>query len=295
MDWQWDGAIRELLRACGAQARRMGETGFTVMEKGPADYVTTVDQALDARLTHQFRQWFPEDGLITEENPDSRYDYTAGRPRLWCIDPIDGTDDFVHQRPYYSLMVGLLEHYQPTAGWIYAPVLERMYWGGPSYGVYQQLPDQRVMPLPQKRPEPPSVWYCPLMIGDKDRERYGPALQKLIPGADLQTMGSFGLKVVEVIRGRALAYMYFNRRVKLWDTVGPIAIAQAAGLTCCDLDGQRLRFDPQVVDAVTLCHCQRIVVGWPEFLPKLLPLIQEAVYVTETQAKSGGGPDNCSR
>ncbi|MEN9207248.1 MAG: inositol monophosphatase family protein [Gloeomargarita sp. GMQP_bins_120] len=295
MDWRWDGRMRELLRECGAQARRMGATGFTVMEKGPADYVTTVDQALDAQLTQRLHQWFPTDGIISEENPASRQAYTTGCPRLWCIDPIDGTDDFVHQRPYYSLMVGLLEGYQPAAGWIYAPALERMYWGGPGYGVYQQLPDWRVTPLPQKRPEPPSVWYCPLMIGDKDRQRYGPALTQLIPGADLQTMGSFGLKVVEVIRGRALAYLYLNRRVKLWDTVGPMALAQAAGLTCCDLNGQGLRFDPPAVDTETLCHRQRIVVGWPEFLPKLLPLMQEAVYLTEAQARSDGGPDNCNR
>jgi Archaeal fructose-1,6-bisphosphatase and related enzymes of inositol monophosphatase family len=113
MDWQWDAAIRELLRRCGAQARRMGAAGFEVMEKGPADYVTTVDRALDQELTQYFRRWFPADGLISEENPDSRRAYTYIPQRLWCIDPIDGTDDFVHQRPYYALMVGRLEHYQP--------------------------------------------------------------------------------------------------------------------------------------------------------------------------------------
>lgn len=283
MDWQWEPAIRDLLRQCGALARQMTEAGFTVMEKGPADYVTTVDQALDREFTRHFRQWFPHDGLITEENPDSRHAYARSPHRLWCIDPIDGTDDFVHHRPYYSLMVGLLEQYQPTAGWVYAPALERMYWGGKGYGLYQQLPDDTIAPLPSKIPEPPSVWYCPLVIGDKDRNRYGAALARLIPGADFQTMGSFGLKVVEVIRGRALVYMYFNQRVKIWDTTGPIALAQAAGLTCCDLAGNPLRFDPEAVDATTLCHQQRILVGWPEALQKLRPLIAEAVHLTEAQ------------
>jgi len=67
MDWRWDQAIRDLLQRCGAQARQMTQSGFTVMEKGPADYVTTVDQALDREVTRHFRQWFPQDGLITEE------------------------------------------------------------------------------------------------------------------------------------------------------------------------------------------------------------------------------------
>ncbi|APB34054.1 Archaeal fructose-1,6-bisphosphatase and related enzymes of inositol monophosphatase family [Gloeomargarita lithophora Alchichica-D10] len=276
-----DIAIRDLLRRCGAQARQMAQTGFEVMEKGPSDYVTTVDQALDREFTQHFRQWFPADGLITEENPDSRQAYAQFPQRLWCIDPIDGTDDFVHHRPYYSLMVGLLEQYQPRAGWVYAPVLERMYWGGVGQGLYQQLPDDSITELPCKIPEPPSNWYCPLMIGDKDRHRYGTALERLIPGVDFQSMGSFGLKVVEVIRGRALVYMYFNQRVKIWDTVGPIALAQAAGLTCCDLAGHPLRFDPGAVDATSLGHQQRILVGWPDALAKLLPLIQQAVQMTE--------------
>ncbi|WP_448380973.1 3'(2'),5'-bisphosphate nucleotidase CysQ family protein [Gloeomargarita sp.] len=281
MDWQWDQAIRDLLRRCGAKARQMGASGFEVMEKGPADYVTTVDRLLDQELSQQFRQWFPQDGLITEENPDSRRAYTRFPQRLWCIDPIDGTDDFVHQRPYYALMVGCLEDYQPQAGWVYAPVLERMYWGGIGHGLYQQLPDDSITPLPCKVPEPPSPWYCPLVIGDKDRRRYGAALAQLIPGVDFQSLGSFGLKVVEVIRGRALVYVYFNQRVKIWDTVGPIALARAAGLTCCDLDGQPIRFDPDAVDNTTLCHQQRILVGWPEALTQLLPVIREAVARTE--------------
>ncbi|WP_247216633.1 inositol monophosphatase family protein [Synechococcus sp. C9] len=281
MDWRWDQAIRDLLQRCGAQARQMTQSGFTVMEKGPADYVTTVDQALDREFTRHFRQWFPQDGLITEENPDSRHAYAQGSQRLWCIDPIDGTDDFVHHRPYYALMIGLLERYQPTAGWVYAPVLERMYWGGVGQGLYQQLPDHSITELPSKVPEPPSKWYCPLVIGDKDRRRYGAALTRLIPGVDFQSMGSFGLKVVEVIRGRALVYLYFNQRVKIWDTVGPLALAQVAGLTCCDLGGNPLRFDPGAVDVTTLCHQQRILVGWPDALAKLLPLIQEAVQMTE--------------
>lgn len=281
MDRRWDQAIRDLLQRCGAQARQMTESGFTVMEKGPADYVTTVDQALDREFTQHFRRWFPQDGLITEENPDSRHAYAQNSQRLWCIDPIDGTDDFVHHRPYYALMIGLLEQYQPTAGWVYAPVLERMYWGGVGQGLYQQLPDHSISELPSKVPEPPSKWYCPLVIGDKDRQRYGAALTRLIPGVDFQSMGSFGLKVVEVIRGRALVYLYFNQRVKIWDTVAPLALAQTAGLTCCDLVGNPLRFDPGAVDAATLCHRQRILVGWPDALAKLLPLIQEAVHMTE--------------
>jgi len=60
--------IRTLIRQVGQQAKRMATQPFDISTKGPEDFVTSVDQALDRQLTSHFRSWFPEDGLITEEN-----------------------------------------------------------------------------------------------------------------------------------------------------------------------------------------------------------------------------------
>jgi 3'(2'), 5'-bisphosphate nucleotidase len=270
-------ALRCLVRDCGQQARQLATEHFQVFEKGANDYVTSVDRALDVRLSDTLRSLFPDDGLITEENAASRLAYHANYERLWCVDPLDGTDDFIHGRLYYSVMIGLLDCYQPVAGWIYAPTLDCLYYGGHEWGVFQsrgdRLPESSVAPAPP----PLSDQYCSIVIGEKDYRQFGAAIQRVVPAVQFRSLGSFGLKVMEVVSGRAGLYLYFNRRVKLWDTVGPIALAIAAGLVCCDLDGTPLRFTPDAIAPDTLAHTQTILVGWPSYIEALRPLLQQAV------------------
>lgn len=73
---------------------------------------------------------------------------------------------------------------------------------------------------------------------------------------------------MEVVQARASAYIYLNRRVKLWDTVGPLAIAKAAGIICCDLDGREIGFGYDDINPETLTHHQVIIIGWQNFIAK---------------------------
>jgi len=270
--------MRWLLRQCGQQALQMAAEDFQVYEKGVQDYVTDVDRALDARLSAGIAALFPADGIVSEENIASQQNFQTPEryPRLWFIDPLDGTDDFIQGKPHYSVMVGALENGVPTAGWVYAPVFDQLYFGGPGLGLFQAQGDGAPTPLAL----PVDLdWEdtCPILIGTKDLRRFGEAIAHYIPNAQFQTLGSFGLKVLEVVLGRAALYVYFNRRVKLWDTTGPLAIAQTAGLVCCDLHGAPIGFSPAHVDPETLSHNQPILVGTPEAIQRWKKPLQDAL------------------
>lgn len=122
-------AILKTLLQGGQQARQAALETFEVFEKGREDYVTTVDQALDQFLSAAFARHFPTDGIVTEENQTSATAFSGHHRRIWFIDPIDGTEDFIHRGEHYSIMVGLLQNHQPRAGWVYAPAQSRLYWG----------------------------------------------------------------------------------------------------------------------------------------------------------------------
>lgn len=269
--------INWLLQHWGQQAKQMASGKFQVFEKGIEDYVTTVDRLLDEQLAYGLAALFPHDGIVTEENAQSRDAFQANYSRLWLIDPIDGTDDFIHGREHYASMVGLLQADQPIAGWIYAPEFDQLYFGGAEWGLFQAQGDAPPIPLNPVEPPPPQSDFCPVIMGDKDQRNLGKAIAQLIPEAQFSSIGSFGLKVMQVIHGNAGLYGYFNGRVKLWDTVGPLALAKAAGLICCDLNGDPLRFTPDALDLQTLTHRQPILIGWPSYVEALRSRFKQAI------------------
>jgi 3'(2'), 5'-bisphosphate nucleotidase len=270
--------ICQRLRQAGQLAKQLATQQFEVHQKGPGDFVTTVDQELDRLLTAQFQAWFPQDGLITEENASSTQAFSQSYPRLWLIDPLDGTDDLIQGRTGYAVMVGLLAHLQPLAGWIYSPQTDTLYCGGPSWGIFQAHGAEPLQVLQPYTSAETDLKSCPLLLGSKDYGHYATAIAQASPELEvLSSLGSFGLKIMEVICGRAGLYLYLNGRVKLWDTVGPIALAKAAGLACCDLQGQPLQFDAASVMPTTLTHRQSILVGWPHAVERFRSQLVQAI------------------
>ena len=273
--------ILQALLQCGQQARQAASQPFEVFEKGHEDYVTTVDRSLDQYLSKVFTAQFPQDGIVTEENQASAAEFLAAHQRLWLIDPIDGTEDFIQRRPHYSIMIGLLADNRPQAGWVYAPALGQLYWGGPGWGLFQYNDTGESMPLHPCAPASGNTQI--MLLGDRDQRRFGSAITQLLPDIVFNSIGSFGLKVLEVIKGQAGLYVYLNGRVKLWDTTGPLALAQAGGLVCCDLDGQPLQFNANSIYPYTLTHRQPIVIGWPTYVEALRPTVRQAVMTIRSQ------------
>ena len=270
-------ALHRLLVACGDYASQQSQQSFQVFEKGVDDYVTTVDQLLDQKLLAGMQTLFPTDGIVTEENRATAEQFQHSDRPLWFVDPIDGTDDFIQGGDHYAVMAGRVVGGIPQAGWIYAPVRRHLVWGGPGWGLFEQTGDGESTPLIPKEPpfDPNQSWA--MVIGEKDERRFGAAIAHRFSKVQLLSLGSFGLKVLAVITGRAGIYIYLNGRVKLWDTTGPLALARAAGLVCCDLAGQPIQFTEPNVAPHTLIHRQPIVVGWPSYVEALRSPLNDIV------------------
>ncbi|MDX1977781.1 MAG: inositol monophosphatase family protein [Pseudanabaenaceae cyanobacterium bins.68] len=263
--------ICQFIRQLGQQAKQLRTQGLKVTAKGVNDYVTDVDCLLDQQFSQQFQQWFPQDGVISEENAASLGLWQQQLPRYWLIDPIDGTSDFIEGGDSYSVMVGLLDQGQPVMGWVYAPEGDRLYFGGTLLGnLYVQIGEQPPQVLDFQAP---ITSLGKVILSDKDQAKFGDLIQLVIPGAEYYSVGSFGLKVIEVIMAKADAYLYLNRRVKLWDTVAPLAFAKLAGLLYWDLDGTTLGFEPSLIQPQTLAHLQDVIIGWPGFVQTVQPAI----------------------
>ena len=99
-------------------AARCG-SGFKTWEKSPGHPVCDVDLEVDTFLNEHLRALDPEAGWLSEETLD--LSDRIERRRLWVIDPIDGTRDYLRQRPGWCVSVALVEDRVPVLGVLAAP------------------------------------------------------------------------------------------------------------------------------------------------------------------------------
>ena len=78
--------------------------GLTIEHKGSIDLVTDADRASEKYIVEQLKKCFPHHGILGEEG--TRVEGSSDF--LWVIDPIDGTTNFAHGFPYFSISLGLL-------------------------------------------------------------------------------------------------------------------------------------------------------------------------------------------
>lgn len=107
--------------AAEAAAVAMARVGSDMRrwEKAPGQIVCDVDLAVDALLRDRLGALLPDAGWLSEETADNA-DRLAAR-RVWVVDPIDGTRDYLRGRPGWAVSVALIEDGQPVIGVLAAP------------------------------------------------------------------------------------------------------------------------------------------------------------------------------
>lgn len=127
-------ALERVVREAGATIHRMAADGFETAHKANQDPVTTADLAADAILKQGLLGAFPETGWLSEETRD--HPERLEKTRVWIVDPIDGTKEFVSGIPEYAVSVALVEHGKPVLGAVYNPAKEEFYLAVRGEGVW---------------------------------------------------------------------------------------------------------------------------------------------------------------
>ena len=142
----------ELARTAGAEVVRLRDGELAVEMKPGDEPVTVADRRASELIVAGLAAAFPDDPVISEEllptplangaeDPAPLASVTrGGSPRLWLVDPIDGTKDFIRGSDGFSVMIGLVEHGRPVLGVVYQPAIDRMFYASPA-GAFGQTPD----------------------------------------------------------------------------------------------------------------------------------------------------------
>ena len=98
-----------------------------ISEKAPHDFVTSVDRACEAYIIGALQEAFPGIPVLAEEGSGSA---TGAEETFWCIDPLDGTNNFVHGLPMFCVSLGLVKGGRPELGVVYDAVHGELFSGG---------------------------------------------------------------------------------------------------------------------------------------------------------------------
>lgn len=155
--------------------------------------------------------------------------WRAGEDGLWCIDPIDGTSNFVNGLPYFAISVALMRGGRSVLGVVYDPVADEMFWAERGKGAYL---NGEPLPIKERAPE---LRHAMAAI---DFKRIQPHLaQQLVASPPFASQRNFGASTLDwcyVAAGRFNLYLHGGQ--KLWDYAAGSLILMEAGGSMCTLD-----------------------------------------------------------
>ena len=206
--------------------------------KAPSDPVTSADHASNDFLVECISKAFPEEAVLSEESIDDRS--RLKKSRVWMIDPLDGTKEFIARNGEFSVMVGLVEDGLPVLGAIYQPTEDRLYLGAKE--VVAKL-EENGIEMPLRVSERNEIDSFRMVVSRSHLEPVVEDIRLKLGISDLRQSGSVGLKCGLIARSECDLYIHPSQHAKLWDSCAPQAVLEAAGGTMTDIYGNPLVYN----------------------------------------------------
>lgn len=270
--------------AGGAAARPFyRDDDMGIRQKGPSDPVTEADHAANDAILAVLRGGGRGDTIRSEESAPLEGDAGAAR-RLWIVDPLDGTKEFIARNGEFAMMVGLAVDGAARLGAVLMPDPGRLYLGlvadadgavgdgrawaadvtwageGRTNGFDAVVGPFGPVRLPTARPD--------VLRMARSRSHPDPLITAVGEGLGAESVlsGSVGVKCALIAEGRADLYVHPVPYLKEWDTCAPEAVLRGAGGRVTDCAGGSLTYgkrDPAQPRGIFAAHAD----SWEAALP----------------------------
>lgn len=240
---------REAVEAASRAAREAGSLLLRHMhgqlklghKEGRANLVTDVDVAAEKAVIGVLQDEYPDFNIVSEESPavsrDSQF--------TWVIDPLDGTNNYVHGIPIVCVSIGLALGTEPVLGVVYDPVRKELFTARKGRGAF--LNGQPISVA--GRQTIPEAFLGVDLGYDADRGRAMLDFVK-VPWPDiggLRLIGSAALGLTYVACGRLDAYIH--PLLYPWDVAAAIILVRESGGVITDWEGRPATIDTRVIAA----------------------------------------------
>ena len=229
---------KNIAREAGRILMEIYSGDHNVEWKGYDDPVTAADHAANQFIVTELRRHFPDDGILSEEATDDPS--RLNKSRVWLVDPMDGTKQFIERIGEFAVMIGLAVHGKPELGVVFNPATNKMYYATLGIGAYLEEP------LTTKRLHVAAITDTAKLAAAMSRSHSSPQVRTINTRLGVTQQiesGSVGLKIGLLAEGRAHVYVHLGAKTNQWDTCAPQVIIEAAGGKMTDRDGQPLQYN----------------------------------------------------
>lgn len=221
------------VREAGQAIVQMRKQGVEVSRKANRDVLTQADLLANQILQTHLSRAFPEDGWLSEESVDDAKRLQC--PRVWVIDPIDGTREYIEGVPEYAVSAALVIHGIPALACVFNPEKDELFAAARGEGIY--LNNERVQCRTQCEERLQ-------LLASRSEHRRGE--WDRFSHQNVQPVGSIAYKLGLVAAGRADAT--FSLRPKNeWDIAAGVLLVQEGGGIVTDKHGQPIKFNQPAV------------------------------------------------
>jgi 3'(2'), 5'-bisphosphate nucleotidase len=222
---------RQLAVAAGSLVLRLREGYGDLRDRDVARALRDeADRAAHDLIADALAQQRPDDALLSEEGIDD--DRRLSASRVWIVDPLDGTWEYGQGRPDFAVHVALWHDGELVAAAVDLPARGLTHSTDSVAVVPDVLPTDRPVRLVVSRSRPPA----------RLDDVVAGVAHRLGCAVEVVHVGSAGAKTAEVVEGRVEAYVH-DAGLSEWDVAAPAAVALAAGLVVCHLDGRSLVYN----------------------------------------------------
>ncbi|GAB2501657.1 3'(2'),5'-bisphosphate nucleotidase CysQ [Lysobacter humi (ex Lee et al. 2017)] len=228
-------AAREILVVYGED--------FDVERKTDASPLTQADLASHRCIADGLSRLTPDIPVLSEEAEHKvAADIRRSWPRLWIVDPLDGTREFVKRNGEFSVNIALVEHGVAVWGVIQAPVTGVAWHGGPGLGAFRREQAQAIdRTIAVRTAQPPLRIAASRSHRDGRSEAFIDAVARERGDVEQLNLGS-SLKFCRIAEGGLDLYPRFGPTCE-WDTAAGQAILEGAGGRVVDPRGRPLRYN----------------------------------------------------
>ena len=248
-DYQREISIAtELARAAGAVLIEHYHSPFLVEQKINAldelEEVTEADRQANELIVSRLQREFPDDGILAEESDDS--DQRLAKERVWLIDPMDGTKNFIAHDDDFAVQIGLAMRGEAVAGVVYQPARGILYLARRGDGAWVERDGGQAERMQVSKTTDPRE-----MVLASSRSHRSPRMEQVVGTFKFKNemrRGSVGVKIGLIAERFADLYIHLSPSTKQWDTCAPEVILQEAGGRLTDLFGRPLPYNGVRID-----------------------------------------------